>query len=167
MNHLLYILPELFGVSIEVYVILLIIGSSTFFFWRWLFKKLILNDKKTRIIATWITTIAVAPIIYFLIVLIFVFSSLYYPSHDFNKQKWISDTEKRYELSEDIIESKILIGKTKSQVEEMLGKSDGWTEEDIWCYYLGYKPSLFGIDPDYLKIEFKNNKVVKVSQYES
>lgn len=34
----LLIIPEVFGVSIEVYFILLILGLTTYFFWRWLFK---------------------------------------------------------------------------------------------------------------------------------
>ena len=34
-----------------------------------------------------------------------IFSISYYPSKDFDRQKWISDKEKRYELSEEIIES--------------------------------------------------------------
>ena len=165
MNHLLYI-PELFGVSIEVYFILIILGICTFFFWRWLFKKLI-KDNKERRIATWFTTILVSPVIYFLSVLVFIFGASYYPTHDFNKQKWVSDSEKRYELSEDLIESKILIGKTKKEVTEILGEPDGWKQEDYWSYYLGYKPSFMSIDPDYLDIEFKNDKVSTVGQHES
>jgi hypothetical protein len=165
MNHLLYI-PQLFGFSIEVYFIIIIIGIVTFFFWHWLFKKLI-TDSKKRKIATWLTTIFVTPFIYVLIILAFVFSASYYPTHDFNKQKWVSDSEKRYELSGDIIDSKILIGKTKKEVIEILGEPDGWKEEDYWSYYLGFKPGLFGIDPDYLDIKFRNNKVITVGQHES
>ncbi len=165
MNHLLYI-PELFGISIEVYFIIIFLGFWTFFFWRWLFKRLIKDDKKRKI-ATWCTTIFVSPIIYILIMLVFFFCLSYYPTHDFNKQKWESDTEKRYELSEDLIESKILIGKTKKEVIEILGEPDGWKEDDYWSYYLGFKPSLLGIDPDYLDINFKNNKVITVGQHES
>ena len=165
MNHLLYI-PELFGFSIEVYFIIIIIGIVTFFFWRWLFKKLI-TDTKKRKIATWFTTIFVTPVIYILIILAFVFSASYYPTHDFNKQKWVSDSEKRYELSENLIESKILIGKTKKEVTEILGEPDGSKQENYWSYYLGFKPSIGGIDPDYLDIEFKNDKVITVGQHES
>jgi len=165
MNHLLYI-PELFGVSIEVYFILIILGICTFFFWRWLFKKLI-KDNKKRKIATWFTTIFVTPVIYVLIILAFFFSASYYPSHDFNQQKWASDSEKRYELSADLIKSKILIGKTKNEVTELLGEPDGWKQENYWTYYLGFKPSIMSIDPDYLDIEFKNDKVITVGQHES
>ena len=165
MNHLLYI-PELFGVSIEVYFILIILGICTFFFWRWLFKRLI-KDNKIRKIATWCTTIFVTPVIYILIMLAFFFSLTYYPTSDFNKQKWVSDSKKRYELSEDLIESKILIGKTEKEVTEILGEPDGAKQENYWSYCLGYKPSIMGIDPDYLDIEFKNDKVITVGQHES
>ena len=165
MNHLLYI-PELFGFSIEVYFIVIIIGTGTFFFWRWLFMKLI-KDNKKRIIATWCTTVFVTPIIYILIILVFVFSASYYPTHNFNKLKWLSDSEKRYELSGNLIESKILTGKTKRQMTEILGEPDGAKQENYWSYYLGFKPSIGGIDPDYLDIEFKNDKVITVGQHES
>ena len=107
MKTLLFI-PEIFGVNIEVYFILLLIGGISFFFWRWLLKKLITIDK-TRKAATWIATILSTPVMYGLIVMLWIMSATYYPSNDFNKQKWHEDIEKRYELSEDLIDSEILI----------------------------------------------------------
>ena len=165
MNHLLYI-PELFGISIEVYLIVIVIGICTYFFWSWLFKKTI-KDNKKRKIATWCSTIFLSPIIYILIMLSFFYFLTYYPTYDFDKEKWKSNSENRYELSEDIIESKILIGKTKTEVIEILGEPDGNKEENYWSYYLGYVPSLFNIDPDFLDINFENNKVVTVKQLRS
>ena len=55
MKILLYI-PTFFGVSIEVYLILLILDIPTFFIWQWILKKFIKVDK-TRKNATWIATI--------------------------------------------------------------------------------------------------------------
>ena len=165
MNTLLFI-PELFGVSIEVYFILLLLGASTFFFWRWLFKKYVKVDR-TRKIATWSATILLTPMIYIGITMLWVFSINYYPSHAFDRQKWFADKEKRYELSKDIIETKMLIGKTKDEVRLILGDDGGTDEQDYWSYYLGFRPQLFGIDPDVLDIEFKHGKVIKVGQHET
>ena len=162
----LLIIPEIFGVSIEVYFILLFLGVPTYFFWRWLLKKFIPVDK-TRKIATWTMTIFSTPLIYAIIVLLWIMSVSYYPSHDFDKQKWHNDIEKRYELSEDLIESKILIGKTKDEIKKLLGEDFQEWGADSWSYYLGYRPQLFSIDPDYLDIDFKDGRVIKVSQHTS
>lgn len=59
----LFIIPELFGVSIEVYFILLLLCVPTYFFWRWLLKKFIAYDK-SRKIATLTATIFSTPFIY-------------------------------------------------------------------------------------------------------
>jgi amino acid transporter len=165
MTKLLYI-PELFGVSIEVYFIIFILAFPTFFIWRWIFRKYI-EEKKKQNIATWTATIIVTPIIYVGLVMLWICSISYYPSNNFDKQKWFSDKEKRYELSEDIIESKMLIGKTKAEVKQILGDGENIENNDLWNYYLGYRPQLFGIDSDVLDIEFKDGKVIKVSQHQT
>ena len=167
MNQLLYI-PEFFGFSIEVYVIILLLGIVLFYFWRWILKKFMTLEERKRIITTWLLTILSAPIAYAFIIIIWLLISLYHPSYEFDKQKWKTNIENRYELSDDIIDSQFLIGKTKSEVKQLLGEPDGWSQDDNWSYYLGYKPGIIGsIDPDYLDIEFKNNKVVKVGQHTS
>ena len=75
----------------------------------------------------------------------------------------IANKEKRYELSEHLIESKMLIGKTKSQVSQLLSEEENTVDEDRWDYYLGYKPG-FSKCPDMLSVHFKNNKVIYVNQ---
>src|SRR4030095_168385 len=119
MTTLLYI-PSILGMSVEVYFFLLILGVPTFFVWRWFLKKFIINNR-TRKIATWTATIIATPLIYSGIIMLWLFSMSYYPTHDFDKEKWSANKEKRYELSGDNIESKMLIGKTKSEVRQILG----------------------------------------------
>jgi hypothetical protein len=162
MTHLF--IPTLFGLSIEVYFIIIILGIPTYFFWRWLLKKFIKPDNKRKIL-TWIATIILTPLIYVGIVMLIFFSISYYPSNGFDKQKWDTDKDKRYELSEDIIKSKLLIGKSKSEVKQLLGDDSGNEEKfNVWYFDLGYKPELFNIDPSSLKVTFVNNKVIKVEQ---
>jgi len=163
MNTLLYI-PTFFGMSIEVYFILLLLGILTFFFWRSLLKKFIKADK-TRKLVTWTVTIVSTPLIYAGLIILWVLSMSYHPDHDFDKEKWFNDKEKRYELSEDIIDSEMLIGKTKTQVQQLLGNEDNAKESNNWSYYLGFRPGFFTMDPDVLSIEFKNGKVVNVEQH--
>jgi hypothetical protein len=156
-------IPVIFGLSIEVYFILIFLGISAFFFWRWLFKKYIKVDR-TRKVWTWLATILLTPCIYVGLISLFVFSASYYPNCDFDKQKWSADKDKRYELSKDIIKSKILIGKSKDQVRQLLGDEDNSDSLNVWTFGLGIKPELLNIDDSYLQVEFENDTVVNVEQ---
>jgi hypothetical protein len=87
----------------------------------------------------------------------------------FNKSDWELFVESRFTMSENIIKSKLLIGKTMDEVIELLGDKECIIHEDI-CYiefYLGFVPRLFAIDSDVLGIIFENGKVLKVVQYET
>lgn len=159
-------MKDVFGISIEVYIILFILGIPTYFLLSWLLKRII-KVEKTRKIVTWTATIIVTPLVFIAIAIIILTSLYYYPTYNFDKQKWKSNIEKRYELSEDIIASKLLIGKTKIEVEEILGKENNSITSDYWTYYLGFRPGLMSIDPDVLDIYFKDGKVVKVGQHET
>jgi hypothetical protein len=99
--------------------------------------------------------------------MLWFFSMSYHPTHDFDKEKWFADKETRYELSEDIIESEMLIGKTKSEVRQILGDENNTDQSDHWSYYLGFRPGFANIDPDVLDIEFKDGKVIRVGQHET
>ena len=161
----LYI-PTFFGISIEVYFIILILGILFFFIWRWLLKKFIKTDN-TRKIATWIATVVTTPLIYIGIIMLWLFSMSYNPNHAFDKEKWLTDKERRYELSADIIESKMLIGKTKSEIKQLLGNEGNSDDSDYWNYYLGFRSGFAIIDTSFLCIEFKEGKVIKIGQYET
>ena len=53
------------------------------------------------------------------------------------------------------------------EVKHLLGDEYQESGRDRWSYYLGFRPQLFGIDPDYLDIDFKNGRVIKVVQHTS
>ena len=124
------------------------------------------TDKNRKWFAL-IPTIVFSPIIYVSIIIIWILSVSYYPKKDFNKEKWDTNIEQRYEMSKDIIKSEMLIGKTKEEVIEILGQDYYEGGKDIIYYYLGFVPALFNIDPDILDIYFENGKVIKVSQHTS
>ena len=88
-------IPVFFGVSVEVYLILIVLSIPTYLIWRWLLKKYIKVDR-TRKIATWTATIIATPLIYVGLILLWIFSISYYPNRDFDKQKWFGDKDKRY-----------------------------------------------------------------------
>ena len=152
--------------SIEVPIIILILAVPTYFIFKWTMKRLkIGNDNNRKFIAI-IPTIILSPIIYIGLVMIWIFSVSYYPTIDFNKNEWKSNVEERYKMSENIIESKMLIGITKDKVIELLGNDYISNSENRLTYELGFVPGLFNIDPDYLDIEFENGIVKSVRQYE-
>jgi hypothetical protein len=158
-------IPVLFGVSIEVYFILIILGIPTFYVWRNVFKRYIKIDK-TRKIWTWTATLLLTPCIYVGLIMLLVFSISYYPNRDFDRQKWSDNQDKRYEFSNDIIESKMLIGKSKAQVRQLLGnEGDNKDSFNVWIFGLGIRPELGNIDYSYLQVDFKGGKVVNVEQY--
>ena len=131
-------IPVIFGLSIEVYFILLIIAIPTFFFWRWLLKKYIKVDR-TRKIATWSATLIGTPIIYVGLIILFFFGMTYTPSKDFEKSEWLTDKEGRFQMADDIIESKMLIGKDTTLVKQILGEPTwGGDTTKVWSYDMGF-----------------------------
>ncbi|RNI27506.1 hypothetical protein EFA69_15380 [Rufibacter immobilis] len=165
MTTLLY-LPTIFGISLDVYLIMILLGVPTFAFFRWVLKKFIINTR-TRRITTWATTIVATPVIYMGLIMLLLKSLSYHPRYDFKRERWMAAKEKRYELSSDIIDSKMLLGKTKPEVRQLLGDEGNTDLSDHWNYYLGFRPGFANIDPDVLDIEFKDGKVVKVGQHET
>ena len=154
---------QIFGLSIEVYIINLILGIPVFFLLRRISRKLIKNDRIRKTII-WIATLICTPLIYIGLIILWISISSYYPTNDFNKIKWDTDKDKRYEMSDDLIKSKILIGKTKQDVIKILGNGDNNLESNTWYYGLGFAPRFMTIDPDVLIIEFTGEKVSEVRQ---
>jgi|TARA_B110000483_G_C17974263_1_gene457129 hypothetical protein len=152
--------------SPEVPIIVLILAIPTYFICKWLMTRLKVGNKKTRKFLAIIPTVILSPIIYVGLVMIWIFSISYYPTSDFDKDEWNSNVKERFIMSEDIIESEILIGKTREEVIQMLGNDFITNNESEITYELGHVPGLFNIDPDYLDIKLENGKVISVNQYE-
>lgn len=147
--------------KIALYILTLLVSIPGVIIWNWLFKKMIRSDKLRKLTA-WLVTFAMMPVIYRAIVVPWYLGLSFFPSQNFTPEKWHSAAEKRYEMSEDIIDRDILIGKTKQEVQVLLGKSENSFENNEWEYILGARPGLFVIYPDVLNITFKSGKVVKV-----
>jgi amino acid transporter len=163
MNHQTAMMT-LMGLDISVYLIGLAIAIPTFFALRWILKKVTKADTLTRNRLTWAGTIILTPIIYVGLVIISMFYMSYYPTRDFNEATWHADKEKRYEMTADLIESEMLIGKTKDEVEKILGNDFYRYDKDHWVYDVGFVPGLMNIDPDFLHVYFKDKRVEKVYQ---
>ena len=149
---------------IEVPIIIFIMAIPIYFISKWLINKRKTGDDSNRKYLAVISTIILAPVFYMGIVIIWTYSLANYPSIDFNQKEWKSNAEERYKMSKDIIESKMLIGKTRDEVIEILGTDYTSNSKDKLTYELGVIPGLFNIDPDYLIIKFTNDKVISITQ---
>jgi len=149
------------GFGIEVYFILIILGIPIFFIFRRLFKKRIQSTKQRRVMI-WMSTLVATPLIYLAIIILWTVCIESYPNRDFNRQQWLTDKDERYEFARDIVESQMLIGKTKRQVRDTLGDDGNDLQSNDWHYDLGFRPEIANIDPDNLEIIFANDYVASV-----
>ena len=152
--------------SPEVPVIIFVIAIPMYFISKVSLKKLRIGSQDNRKYIAIIPTIILSPLIYIATIVIWIFSISYYPNTKFDKKEWNINIEQRYKMSDDIIKSQMLIGKTKEDVIELLGNNYYTYSENHIAYELGHVPFLFNIDPDFLNIYFENGTVVKVDQHE-
>lgn len=151
--------------STEVPIIIIIIAIPTFFIISWILKQFIQNQK-TRNLTSIAGTIIIAPILY-LILVFAIFSYLFYePQYDFDKEKWFADKHSRYEMRDDIVESRILLGKSQSEIVEIIGKPLSNDSNDLWKYDLGMSSAGLGLQFNYLELTFENGKVTKAEKIE-
>ena len=95
----------------------------------------------------------------------------YHPNRKFEMESWQENAQDRHEMSEDLLESKLLINKTKAQIATELGlpNDDILLESDtlsIWTYDMGVRGWGLGWKFYYLNIDFDNNlsKSVKIKE---
>ncbi|MFK7781927.1 hypothetical protein [Psychroserpens sp.] len=92
-------------------------------------------------------------------------SLIYLFEERFDKNLWSTQPSKRHEMVDDLIESQILINKTKDEVIDILGEpnSSFTNEKDVFTYRLGQAPSFMKSKRERLLIVFEANKVSKVT----
>lgn len=85
---------------------------------------------------------------------------------EFTTQAW-ADAERsvfgdRYLMLDDLLEKEPLVGRTRFQVEALLGPLIPPTEYPSggWCYYLGPEPGIISVDNIWLRVEFDAPDIV-------
>jgi hypothetical protein len=103
--------------------------------------------------------------LFFLVAVLIAFILLKNLEKPFNAQKWQTEPLQRYEMVNDLIESQILKGKSKTIVVQTLGNPDSQstTEQEAFIYDIGDPPSFFSSQKEYLLIVFKNQQVERVT----
>jgi len=168
---LLYI-PVLFGYSIEVYFIHIAIAVPLFFIWKRILRNK-LQDTTTRKIIAWAATIVTTPIIYAGLMVLFIYYLTYTPKRHFDKSSWLRLKSERFEMAEDLINSKQLIGKDTFQLKQLLGNpsmvyesSSNGDHLKSWSYDMGSGGGGLGFLFHDLSVKLKDDKVVKVEHIE-
>lgn len=92
-------------------------------------------------------------------------SFFYFNEWQFNAEDWKRAPSKRHEMVDDLLDSEILVEKSKEEVLMLLGEpySDIDKNRDIFRYRLGTPPSFFKPEREQLFIVFEKNMVVSVA----
>lgn len=123
---------------------------------------------------TFLVSLVLTPFIYFYMVypMINIFSNYHHQKY-FTTELWLEKPALRYELSDDMIASNVLIGKTKTEVNSLLGLYEwlSWNDaekdfdDNRWNYSLGVEPGAFNREKECIEIVFKNDKVFAINPF--
>ena len=137
----------------------------------WIFANTI--DKRKWV--TFLISLVLTPIVYFYVFYPFIniFSSYHHLKY-FDAKDWKSKPALRYEMSGNMINDSLFIGKHKKDIQNTLGKSEwyGWDDAlkanspDKWNYNLGFKPGAFNRMQECMEFNFKQDTVNSVTQYQ-
>lgn len=103
--------------------------------------------------------------LFFFVALIISTSLIWLFEERFDKNKWSTEPSKRHQMVDDLIESQLLIDKTKDEVIILLGEPNSSisAEKDVFLYRLGQAPSFIKSQREQLLVVFENDKVLKVA----
>jgi|SRR5579875_3602947 len=159
----LLFLAGLFGLGITVYLVSILTVLAAFYLWRWIFKRYIAagNIKK---MAGWMASLFAVPLIYLGLTILFLFVLPYGSSKSFDKKQWQADEHKRYQMADDLVKSKILIGKDAQTVKQLLGEAT-WKDKpsEEWTYDMGMGHGGLGFEFHNLIVKFNRGRVTAVS----
>ena len=150
---------------------LFVVFFTVVFILVWIFARTI--DKRKWV--TFLIALVLSPFIYFYVFypLINIFCSYHHQKY-FDALAWKEKPALRYEMSDEMIQDSLFIGKHKNEVQNTLGASEwyGWDDSlktnspNKWNYNLGFKPGAFNMMQECLELVFKQDTVNSVSQYQ-
>lgn len=102
---------------------------------------------------------------FFLVALVISVSLLGVFEERFNQQQWKANPTERYKMTDDLMESQLLINKSKAEVISILGVpfSKINHQKDAFIYNIGNAPSFLKSRKEHLLVVFINQKVDKVT----
>ncbi len=105
----------MFDFTLQNVVVQLFLAVPLFFLIRWLLNKHT-EWKFNKSLASVLLTIIITPLVYLTILRLLFFAFSYEPDRYFTQERWQGRKHKRYYMSRDIIDQKLLIGKDSNQV---------------------------------------------------
>ncbi|GGI57575.1 hypothetical protein [Winogradskyella haliclonae] len=135
---------------------------------------LFLNTVDKRKWLTGLISLVLTPLAYFHLLYPFInIVSNYHHQKYFDAEAWLEKPALRYEMIDFTIESDTLKGKSKTEIETLLGKAEWLSWDDAkkmhddnkWNYGLGIEPGAFTEEKSNVEIIFNNNKVVRLKTY--
>ncbi|OZI08191.1 hypothetical protein BWI93_10590 [Siphonobacter sp. BAB-5385] len=94
---------------------------------------------------------------------LFFMVTSYYPKHAFTENRWATEKETRYQMEDDLINSRLLVGKTKAEVVQIVGLEGNELKSDSWRYFMGKKPG-FTFESSQIEVNYKDGKVETVGR---
>ena len=135
----------------------------------YLYKRAVVRFNIKRVKMTSVILTLVMPFIYTSI-FVFVCYTIISPivrSQKFDKSKWVKNVDSRYKMINNLIDSNLLIDKTKHEVIEILGNDfteNCWGESSM-CY-VAYDPDNYApLDHYEFIVFFSENGIVKKAEY--
>ncbi len=144
-----------------MFLIMLVLAGILYPIFRWGFRRF-----KRRNLWAAICAVIASPVIYTLVVLAVLFYVNSAPERAFDREWWLNNSNRRFEMAGDIIGSRMLLGKTKQEVVRLLGNDYQNSNEEGSTsigYNLGFSSDALNLPDKKLNIEFDGDKVVNVS----
>ena len=164
---------EYFQISSGNWYFLLAILILLYFLINWFIGKFLQKNTLRKAVSL-VSAIFLTPAVYYVIVAL-SFSILFYEYHpeiNFNSTEWTENKSERHHMKKDLIESEILIGKSKSEIVEILGIPENKIKVELdtinnWNYYMGSEGHGIGWKFHSLDLYFKKGSVesVKLAEF--
>lgn len=136
---------------------------------------LFVNTIDNRKWLTILVSLALTPLAYFYMLypMINIFTN-YHHQKRFSVERWHEKPSFRYEMSDDMMASKMLIGKSERAIDSLLGAAEWLTykhnlkshDTHKWNYGLGVEPGAFNRYKECMELIFRNDTLSSMSQYQ-
>ena len=149
--------------NIQFYIILAV---PIFLITLWFTSKFI-KTKQYKYVTAGIIMILLTPIIYGGAVAVF-FSMLFRePTRKFDKEVWLTNITERFQMADDIIQSKLLMEKDTNQIKQLLG-DPAWRNDSLntWIYNMGMGGGGLGFLLHNLNVSLVDGKATKVDHFQ-
>ena len=121
-----------------------------------------MNDEKVIRKAKCINYVAFGISVAFVLAII-IAGVAYHDKHTFSTSKWLDDPEGRTAIVDDLLEKYELVGMSEENVLSLLGEPDNdygyFNADNRYVYYMGAERGLFGIDSEWLILDFMDGVV--------